>query len=236
MTQRLENLQELLDSDFGGIQRQAAITYLKRLIRHVQCVEAAGLYFTGPYCLNIIGELDTRLSNHDADKFEVNNFCTYAEFKYGGKNSPELRQAYHDVRQSHVNNNDHHFEYFTGENTQVPFGALLELIADWHGANAAYNGTYDLSDWFNTHAPMYMWPINSGWENTKAALLMVLGTIGYRLTPIVEIEEVQPIIIKHNNPDELNSNIRHKLYGTEIESALKEKELIRNHPNGFQIK
>ena len=121
-------------------------TYLNYVIRHkwyvaVECFKV-GLYWRG--------------ITHDLSKFKPSEFIPYANYFYG--------RAIHSVNDNdfnfawllHQTRNDHHWQWWVlrlddGDTIMFPMSddALLEMIADWHGAGKAIHGKNDTLNWYN---------------------------------------------------------------------------------------
>ena len=93
---------------------------------------------------------------HDASKFLPSEYIPYARWFYGGKKN---RREFDVALLHHKNRNPHHFEYWIGRQEvgvrgiqalPMPEKYLRELIADWMGAQRAYNegSVGDYRSWY----------------------------------------------------------------------------------------
>lgn len=89
-------------------------------------------------------------------KYSDEELEPYADWFYGSKSYPE---EYDRAFLHHIHNNPHHWQYWVlppGFNPdgnvdngciEMPEEYILEMIADWMGANMAYQSTWDMSHW-----------------------------------------------------------------------------------------
>lgn len=117
-----------------------------------------------------LGDFDELIQEHDESKFSEEEFLPYAEHFYGsGDNDFEFEQAW----QHHWKNNEHHPEYWLGED--MPYIYILEMICDWGSFGIAKGDYKELIDYYNTKAK------NDGEknlsENTKKIIEEILDKI-----------------------------------------------------------
>lgn len=121
--------------------------YLKSLELHRKYVREAGVALGLPEGIYL---------SHDLSKFWPEEFFAYADWFYGKKSDPE---AYDRAWLHHLHNNPHHWQYWVmppefnpdGDHDngclEMPEEYVLEMIADWLGANKAYQDTWDMTPW-----------------------------------------------------------------------------------------
>lgn len=87
------------------------------------------------------------IDEHDASKYSEEEFEPYAEkwFNNGGKSL-----AYNLAWEHHWGNNEHHPEYWLGED--MPLIYILEMLADWGSFSIDKKDFRELSDFYYTKA------------------------------------------------------------------------------------
>ena len=122
------------------------LKYLKSLLIHKWYVFCAGLKLGVPIW---------RLIVHDWSKFTPSEFLHYAR-NFHGERTEEVKLKFMYAWLHHENYNPHHWGYwiqrsgkFAGEPLEIPETYVREMIADWMGANMAYQNTWDMSEWIN---------------------------------------------------------------------------------------
>lgn len=130
--------------DFWNENPAVAAAYAESLLGHLYFVKVASVRLGVPIA---------QWMNHDASKWSDEEFGAYANHFYG-----EDDPAAFDVAWLHHQNlNAHHWQHWVagyddgGEHValQMPFNYVLEMVADWHGAGRAYQGSWDISGWVN---------------------------------------------------------------------------------------
>jgi len=132
---------------------QAIKDFFESLHLHKLYVLEAGL---------IVGGIpEEALFNHDASKFTEAEYPHYARQFHGDKGDPDgfARAWLH-----HIHYNPHHWQHWIFPDGYSPTGSKIisglmpmpvvyvrEMVADWMGASRAYTGSWDMSDWLNTH-------------------------------------------------------------------------------------
>jgi hypothetical protein len=113
-------------------------------------------YYVFLACRRVGGIPIWRALFHDWSKFLPGEYIPYAQWFYGGKKN---RAEWEAALLHHKNRNPHHFEYWISRQelgvrgTQalpMPETYLRELVADWMGAQQAYNkgSTGDYRMWY----------------------------------------------------------------------------------------
>ncbi len=86
---------------------------------------------------------DDVIEEHDESKFSEEEFEPYAQKWHGdGKKTREYELAW----EHHYMNNEHHPEYWDGEN--MPLIYILEMICDWGSFSIASGDMKELSDFY----------------------------------------------------------------------------------------
>ncbi len=82
------------------------------------------------------------IEEHDGSKLSEEEFEHYAKKWFSGEETPE----YEEARQHHWMNNEHHPEFWQGED--VPYIYILEMICDWFVDSGG--SVEKLIDFYNT--------------------------------------------------------------------------------------
>jgi hypothetical protein len=150
--------------------------YLESLELHRKYVKEAG---------RVLRVDEDLLKIHDASKNSPEEFYAYVRQFAGPADDPDgfARAWLH-----HMNHNQHHWQYWIfpdgfgdGKTTEqgrieIPKKYVLEMIADWMGANMAYQGSWDMRNWLESHFPKIKPYLHS---NTHKYVREVLARIGY---------------------------------------------------------
>lgn len=153
----------------NGVSLEAGTEYLYSLMRHINFVREAG---------RKIGVPENQLVCHDESKFTEWEFPHYARKFHGANDDPEgfARAWLH-----HENSNPHHWGYwiprsgkYAGQPLEMQHYYALEMVADWMGANMAYQNTWDMTEWLNENfMKIRLHP------NTRLGVANILNEIGY---------------------------------------------------------
>lgn len=97
---------------------------------------------------------------HDFSKFRPSEFFPYANHFFGDgiKDKSEL-SPFNFAWMLHQKRNDHHWQWWclmlNADESSWVFSmsrsALLEMVADWKGAQKAIHGKVDLMKWYDAH-------------------------------------------------------------------------------------
>lgn len=125
--------------------------YLRAVIRHKRFVYEAG---------RKLGVSRWQLLIHDWSKFLPSEWGPYAEWFYGHPgHKPEESPVFRAAWLRHQKRNPHHWQYWVimedsgrVEAMPMPRKYLLEMVADWRGANRAY-GDQSMYDWYVESLP-----------------------------------------------------------------------------------
>ena len=165
------------------IDEQIAERYRERLNKHITAVQEFG---------RRIGVTEEQLQRHDASKWEEAEFVPYARYfiEHGGSpvDRPDVTDAFAQAWLHHLHHNPHHWQHWIFPDGYVPHGSsverdgvmemprhfALEMIADWHGAEYAYNGSWDIANWL-----WNMMPRIRVHSRTAAFLRETLDALGY---------------------------------------------------------
>ena len=122
--------------------------YVVKLMRHKWYVFQAG---------RKLGVGLWQLIVHDLSKFKPSEFLPYARFWEGmQKQRPiQTESEYQLAWLSHLRSNPHHWQYWvlvkddgTLSPQPMPKKYILEMVADWSGANKTYQSTWNPNDWY----------------------------------------------------------------------------------------
>lgn len=109
-----------------------------------------------------------RLLVHDFSKFGRAEFGPYmrryAQGRAGKMDHTDDDMEWHVAWGHHWKRNPHHWEHWLRfvwdpwkrqllpEPIEMPYTYVMEMIADWKGAGRAYNGSWDISQWYFRNA------------------------------------------------------------------------------------
>jgi len=97
-----------------------------------------------------------RLIIHDWSKFLPDEFIAYAKCFNSPQGEPRYLPTYEFAVawNKHINRNDHHYQHWVLEwdsgkiePLKIPIDCVLEMIADWSGANLARGGDGNPKTW-----------------------------------------------------------------------------------------
>lgn len=146
-------LVELEEQNYFGVDETIARKFIETLEDHIKYVREVG---------KLIGVVDTQLAIHDDSKWSEAEFLGYALHFQGGGAPDEFSKSW----LHHIHCNPHHWQHwlfsdgYTPKKSEVENGAVempehfaLEMIADWMGAEMAYQGRWDMTDWLMKNIP-----------------------------------------------------------------------------------
>ena len=132
---------------------EAADKHYESLKLHVRSVIEFGLKMGIP---------EAQILRHDESKLLLCEFLPYAR-NFHGTGDPD---GYAAAWLHHIHHNPHHWNHWifadghTPKNSNVVNGIVpmppvyaREMIADWHGAEMTYGGTWDISNWLHKNMP-----------------------------------------------------------------------------------
>lgn len=117
-------------------------------------------YFSTEDFKTAIAELGNTIQNHDASKYDEEEFNAYrrhfcptkAEETEDDQQTPldEFEEAW----EHHYTNNPHHPQYWVNKETGIPtdmnLRAIIEMICDWNAMSYKFN--QDTKDWYENKA------------------------------------------------------------------------------------
>ncbi len=125
--------------------------YLKGLLIHKWYVFLAGIKAGVPIW---------RLIVHDWQKFTKWEYRAYSQYNFGSENAKKVQHDFNAAWLHHENTAPHHWGYWIPRSGQcaneplpMPETYVREMIADWHGAEKAYQGKWDISEWVHENCP-----------------------------------------------------------------------------------
>ena len=144
----IEEMVEIVrTANYFNVPVNIAESYIDSLVAHIRYVQEAG---------EKLGVMKVLLIEHDRSKFSMTEFLGYATHFKGGGNPNGFAQAW----LHHLHYNPHHWNHWIypdefhvkGSDMEanvlpMPQMYALEMIADWQGANRAYIGSWDMTDW-----------------------------------------------------------------------------------------
>ncbi len=164
----------LEDANYFGVDEAIAKKYIVTLEDHIKYVQEAG---------QKIGVNKDQLRKHDDSKWSEAEFPGYARHFQDGGAPDEFSKAW----LHHIHFNPHHWQSwifsdgYTPKGSKVengmvemPYHYILEMVADWMGAEMTYGGSWDMSDWLIKNLPKIK--VHS---KTDEALRKTLDFLGY---------------------------------------------------------
>ena len=156
----------------------AYFSYIKSIITHKWFVFVAGL--------RVGGIPVWRLIVHDWQKFTPWEFGAYARKTAAGfhnKRSDEDEAEFAHAWLHHENTAPHHWGYWiprSGKSKNKPLPMpetyVREMVADWMGAERAYNGRWDMCEWLNNNFSNLRESLHT---DTRIKTAIILGKMGY---------------------------------------------------------
>lgn len=190
MASIIKTAEELIEEfkDIPWLSSDQIRNYAANLEAHITNVQIAG------QALRPLGEIPAaQLAIHDFSKYSVTEFPAYARKFFPGDNpvNPEtIEQDFALAWLHHIHASPHHWnhwifpDWFTPKDTNVEEGAMempevfvLEMIADWIGANKTYTGSWSMEKWLGSN--MHKIRLHS---NTAQYVRECLIRLGYHET------------------------------------------------------
>lgn len=152
-----------------GIEDNVANLYRESLEEHIKNVVTFGSW---------MGIDQHQLGMHDLSKFSGEEFPHYAMQFHSDE---EWKDKFDGAWLHHIQNNKHHWNSWVivGSGGKVrpvvmPKKYIMEMVADWHGANKTYQNSWDISIWLANNGPEMILH-----EHTLVILNDILESIGY---------------------------------------------------------
>lgn len=98
--------------------------------------------------------------DHDASKYDVEEYCAYDKYFYGSKKTEEVKKDFNLAWLHHIHNNPHHWQHWVlinddpGEGMVIldmPHNYIIEMICDWWAFSWAKDNLYAIFDWYDQH-------------------------------------------------------------------------------------
>jgi hypothetical protein len=164
----------------GGADYQKE--YLEYINAHKERVEEFSKWLQEK-CPDLFENVDIDVFNdlikeHDESKYSEEEFEPYAQRWFGDK---EKTPEYEDAWVHHYMNNEHHPEFWLGED--MPYIYILEMICDWGSFSIASGDFKELSDFYYTKA------INDPKKNLSDNTKTIIEDILSRIDSIIANEE-----------------------------------------------
>lgn len=149
------------------------LKFLISLLEHKWFVLIAGLRVGGIPLYKLI--------IHDYSKLSREEFGAYARNFYGNCPKEEMDKVKSDFGKAlehHYKENSHHWNFWIRSNVPVAMFEedIREMVADWFGANRAYVGNWDMSDWLRGNLGKMNLHVN-----TRSKLYEILKEFGYEI-------------------------------------------------------
>lgn len=152
--------------------------YTERLQAHIRCVQEFG---------RRMGIDSNQLDAHDKSKWALDEFVPYALRFCSRLPHEKTDKLFATAWLNHLHRNPHHWQHWIfpqgyslphagmeGSVLPMPICYAAEMIADWHGAQYAYKGDWDIQEW--------LWktmPTITVHSHTAAFLRGALDSLGY---------------------------------------------------------
>lgn len=100
--------------------------------------------------------------NHDASKYDREEYLPYDEYFYGGNRSYQVVQDFNYAWLRHIHHNPHHWQYWvlleddpqTGDRFKalaMPLYYIFEMIADWWSFSWKNENLGEIFTWYDSH-------------------------------------------------------------------------------------
>lgn len=98
------------------------------------------------------------VAQHDASKYDEEEFDAYAEYFYGGSKTKEIEEAFDLAWLHHQNCNKHHWQYWILQKDSgatipqpMPYEYIIEMICDWWSFSWKSDDLFEIFDWYKSH-------------------------------------------------------------------------------------
>lgn len=98
--------------------------------------------------------------NHDASKYDREEYVAYDAYFYGGNRSYEVVQNFRFAWLRHMHKNPHHWQYWILLNDDpeegeiildMPYNYILEMVCDWWTFSWKSGGLEEIFSWYDKH-------------------------------------------------------------------------------------
>lgn len=100
--------------------------------------------------------------NHDASKYDTEEYDAYDKYFYGGNRSYKVVQDFNYAWLHHIHKNPHHWQYWVlledDPESELPYKALeipmpyiFEMIADWWSFSWKSGNLFEIFNWYADH-------------------------------------------------------------------------------------
>lgn len=98
------------------------------------------------------------VAQHDASKYDEEEFDAYAEYFYGDSKTKEIEEAFDLAWLHHQNCNKHHWQYWVLQKDSgatipqpMPYEYIIEMICDWWSFSWKSDDLFEIFDWYKSH-------------------------------------------------------------------------------------
>lgn len=98
------------------------------------------------------------VAQHDASKYDEEEFDAYAEYFYGDSKTKEIEEAFDLAWLHHQNCNKHHWQYWILQKDNgatipqpMPYEYIIEMICDWWSFSWKSDDLFEIFDWYKSH-------------------------------------------------------------------------------------
>lgn len=111
-----------------------------------------------PECTDIMTTRNIDL--HDSSKDETSEYNAYDNYFYGGKQTPDVVDAFNHAWLHHIHRNPHHWQYWVLINDEpsegelvleMPYHYVVEMICDWWAFSWSKGDLAEIFSWYDAH-------------------------------------------------------------------------------------
>lgn len=105
---------------------------------------------------------DAMLHEHDASKYDAEEYEAYDKYFYGGNRSYKVVQDFNYAWLHHIHQNPHHWQYWVlleddpesglpYKALEIPLPYIFEMIADWWSFSWKSGNLFEIFNWYADH-------------------------------------------------------------------------------------
>ena len=105
---------------------------------------------------------DAMLHEHDASKYDAEEYEAYDKYFYGGNRSYKVVQDFNYAWLHHIHKNPHHWQYWVlleddpesgtpYKALEIPLPYIFEMIADWWSFSWKEENLFEIFNWYADH-------------------------------------------------------------------------------------
>lgn len=98
--------------------------------------------------------------NHDASKYDPEEYEAYDRYFYGKEKTPEIKKEFRLAWLHHIHHNPHHWQHWVLIRDEpdegivaldMPHEYIIEMISDWWSFSWKTGNLTEVFDWYNQH-------------------------------------------------------------------------------------